>query len=68
MNWWVLGPFTFLAGIITIGIGWWWLWNCTGWWPEDRRNIIFGLPLFGIGAFLIVWGVYHTMAATFSLV
>jgi hypothetical protein len=45
------------------GWGWWWLWNCSGWWPADRRGVSMGLPLCGIGACLIVWGLFHVLTA-----
>lgn len=53
----------FLCGVALFGWGWWWLWNCSGWWPTDRINISLGLPLCGVGACLIVRGLFHALAS-----
>lgn len=60
---WIIGPAMFLGGSIVFGCGWWWLWNCSGKWPADRRNLTLGLSLCAIGALLIFWGVGHLLTS-----
>jgi hypothetical protein len=62
----VFGPLAALGGIIVLWFGWRNLWNCTGWWPDDRRNIAVGLPLSVVGACLIFWAVSHVLTSISS--
>jgi hypothetical protein len=57
----IVSPAAFIFGVVILGIGWRSLWNCSGWWPADRRNIGFGVPLCGLGAILIFWSIGHAL-------
>ncbi len=57
----IIGTGMFILGCIFIGRGWWLLCNCTGFWPDDRRNIVHGLPIFIAGAILNMWGVAYIL-------
>jgi len=63
---WLVGPAVFLAGVTTLGFGWHRLWNCSGWWPADRRNIFTGIPLVAAGFGLIFWGIAHAYYPLFE--
>lgn len=54
---WIIGPATVLTGLCCLVAGWWFLWNCVGWWPEDRRNVLVGVLMLAIGIGLIWWGI-----------
>jgi hypothetical protein len=54
-----LGPSGFLFGVVVLGCGWWLLWNCSGRWPDDRRNLGLGILLCLVGAYLIFWGAHQ---------
>lgn len=45
-----------VGGISMLGCGWFRLWRCSGWWPDDRSDVIWGLSLFLIGAGVSAFG------------
>ena len=61
-HWRVFGaPAASLFGILALSWGWWLLWNCSGWWPQDRNRIAIGILLFLTGVAMFHWGFFHVI-------
>jgi hypothetical protein len=55
----VVGPFCLALGMLILGLGWLRLWQCSGYWPDDKRRIFFGIPCAFTGGALMIWGWFH---------
>jgi hypothetical protein len=58
-HWLVVGPLALFGRAMVLGAGWRCLWNCSGWWPDDRPRIVWGLAFVAARVGLMWWGMWH---------